>query len=136
MSDEHTIRARRGADRSADGTVEEVLPDGSTRQLVSGTDWDHLAAMTEAEIEANALSDPDNPPMTDEELSSMRPVPNPREIRRRLHMTQEQFATRFHLRIGTVRDWEQGKKEPDSAAKTLLRVIDHNPEAVLQALER
>ena len=132
MSDEHTIRAR----RCADGTVEEVLPDGSTRHLESGTDWDYLAAMTEAEIEANALSDPDNPPMTDEELSLMRPVPNPRQIRHRLHMTQEQFATRFHLRIGTVRDWEQGKKEPDSAAKTLLRVIDHNPEAVLQALEQ
>ncbi len=132
MSDEHPIRARRGAD----GTVQEVLPDGSTRHLESGTDWDYLAGMTEAEIEANALSDPDNPPMTDEKLSLMRPVPNLREIRRRLHMTQEQFATRFHLRIGTVRDWEQGKKEPDSAAKTLLRVIDHNPEAVLQALER
>lgn len=132
MSDEHTIRARHGAD----GSVEEVLPDGSARTLASGTDWDYLAAMTEAEIEANALSDPDNPPMTKEELSRMRPVPNPREIRQRLHMTQEQFAARFHLRIGTVRDWEQGKKEPDSAAKTLLRVIERNPEAVLQALER
>jgi len=132
MSEEHTIRARRGAD----GIVEELLPDGSTRLLVSGTDWEGLAAMSETEIEANALSDPDNPPMTDQELSSMRPVPNAREIRRRLHLTQEQFAARFHLRIGTVRDWEQGKKEPDSAAKTLLRVIEHNPEAVLQALDR
>jgi putative transcriptional regulator len=131
MSDKRTIRAR----RSTDGTVEEVLPDGSTRRLASGTDWGYLAAMTEAEIEANVLSDPDNPPLTDGELSAMRPVPNPRQIRRRLHMTQEQFATRFHLRIGTVRDWEQGKKAPDSAAKTLLRVIEHNPEAVLQALE-
>ena len=68
-------------------------------------------------------------------LSVMRPVPNLRQIRRRLHMTQERFATRFHLRMGTGRDWEQGKKEPDSAAKTLLRVIEHDPEAVLQALE-
>ncbi len=65
----------------------------------------------------------------------MRPVPNPRQIRCLLHMTQEQFWTRVHLRIGTVRDWEQGTKEPDSAAKTLLRVIEHDPEAVLQALE-
>lgn len=132
MSEEHMIRVR----RNSDGTAQEMLPDGSTRPLESGTDWDYLSRMTEQEIEANALDDPDNPPMTREELSRMRPVPNPREIRQRLHMTQEQFATRFHLRLGTVRDWEQGKKEPDSAAKVLLRVIEHNPDAVLHALER
>lgn len=61
-------------------------------------------------------------------------VPNPREIRARLNLTQEQFAERFPLRLGTIRDWEQGKKQPDSAAKVLLRVIDRNPEAVDQAL--
>lgn len=132
MNEGHMIRVR----RNSDGTVEEVLPDGSTQSLASGTDWDYLTSMTEDEIEANALNDPDNPPLTEDELSRMRPVPNPREIRQRLHMTQEQFATRFHLRLGTVRDWEQGKKEPDSAAKALLRVIEHNPDAVLNALER
>jgi len=122
--------------RNSDGTVEEVLLDGSTRVLASGTDWDYLTSMTEQEIEANALDDPDNPPLTEDELSRMRPVPNPREIRQRLHLTQEQFAKRFHLRLGTVRDWEQGKKEPDSAAKVLLRVIERNPDAVLHALEQ
>lgn len=132
MSDEHMVRVRRGRN----GAVEEVLPDGSARPLASsGTDWDHLARLTEQEIDANARDDPDNPPMTAEELSRMRPVPNPREIRHRLHMTQEQFAVRFQLRLGTVRDWEQGKKEPDSAARALLRVIEHNPDAVLRALE-
>jgi len=93
-------------------------------------------AMTEEDVEANACSDPDNPPISWERLEHMSPVPNPKEIRRRLHMTQEEFASRFHLRIATIRDWEQGLKEPDSAAKTLLRVIDMNPEAVLQALEQ
>lgn len=131
MSEEHMIRVR----RNSNGTVEEALPDGSTQPLASETDWDYLASMTEREIEANALDDPDNPPLTEKELSRLRPVPNPREIRQRLHLTQEQFATRFHLRIGTVRDWEQGKKEPDSAAKALLRVIEHNPDVVLHALE-
>ena len=86
--------------------------------------------LTREEIEANALGDPDNPPLTDDELSLMQRVPNPKEIRRRLNLTQEQFAARFHLRLGTIRDWEQGKKEPDSAARALLRVIDRNPEAV------
>ena len=54
--------------------------------------------MTEEEIEANALSDPDNPPLTDEELARMRPVPNPRRIRERLKLTQEQFATSSRCR--------------------------------------
>jgi putative transcriptional regulator len=91
--------------------------------------------MTEEEIEANALSDPDNPPMTDEELSRMRRVPNSKRIRTHLNLTQEQFAERFHLRLGTIRDWEQGKKMPDSAAQVLLRVIEQNPDAVVRALE-
>jgi hypothetical protein len=52
------------------------MPDGSTRPYVSPTktDWARLASMTEEEIEANALSDPDNPPMTEEELARMRPA--------------------------------------------------------------
>jgi putative transcriptional regulator len=131
MSSDDTIRAR----RLADGTVVRVLADGSTQPFASKSDWARVDALSEEDIEANALSDPDNPPIPSERLERMRPIPNPKEIRRRLHMTQEQFATRFQLRIGTVRDWEQGLKEPDSAAKTLLRVIDKNPEAVLQALE-
>jgi putative transcriptional regulator len=90
--------------------------------------------MTEEEIEAHALSDPDNPPLTDEELAQMHRVVSLRKIRTRLNLTQEQFAEQFHLPLGTIRDWEQGKKHPDSAARALLRVIERNPEAVIEAL--
>ena len=131
MSSDDTIRAR----RLPDGTLVQLLPDGSTRQLESRTDWARLEAMTEAEIEANALGDPDNPPLTPAELARLKPVPNPKRIRQRLRMTQEQFAARFQVPLGTLRDWEQGARTPDSAARTLLRVIDKNPEAVIQALE-
>jgi putative transcriptional regulator len=134
MSENDIVRVR----KLADGTLLQVLPDGSTRPYVSPTktDWARLEAMTEEEIEANALADPDNPPLTDEELARMRPVPNPRRIRERLKLTQEQFATRFEVPLGTLRDWEQGVSYPDSAAKTLLRVIDKDPEAVINALAR
>lgn len=131
MSENDTI----GAKRLPDGTVVQVLEGGAIRPLEDRTDWARVDAMTEEEIETNARSDPDNPPLTAEQLSRMEPVPNPKQIRQRLRMTQEQFAARFHLRVGTVRDWEQGLKEPDSAARVLLRVIDKNPEAVIQALE-
>ena len=132
MSENDIVRAR----RLPDGTVVQVLPDGSTRPFEDRTDWARLEAMTEEEIEANALSDPDNPPLTGEELARMRPVPNPRRIRERLKLTQEQFATKFEVPLGTLRDWEQGVSYPDSAAKTLLRVIDKDPEAVVNALAR
>lgn len=132
MSEKDTIRAR----RLDDGTIVQVLPDGSTRPLESRTDWAQLRAMTEEEIESNAASDPDNPPMTHEELARMNPVPNAREIRKRLRLSQEQFAASFHLPLGTVRDWELGRREPDTAARNFLRVIEVNPEAVKQALER
>ena len=132
MSESNMIRAR----LLADGTVVQVLPDGSTRPFEDRTDWARVDAMTEEEVEANALADEDNPPISDEELARMRPVPNPRLIRKRMHLTQEEFSVKFQLPLGTIRDWEQGKKFPDSAAKALLRVIDANPEAVIQALER
>ena len=131
MSESAMIRAR----RLPDGTVVQIMADGSTRLLEDRTDYARLAAMTEEEIEANAASDPDNPPMTDDDLARMRRVPNPREIRRRLHLTQEQFAARFQVPLGTLRDWEQGARQPEAAARTLLRVIEKNPDAVLRALE-
>jgi putative transcriptional regulator len=92
--------------------------------------------MTEQDIEAGAAWDPDNPPISDAWLSTMQRVPSSKAIRLRLQMTQEQFARQFAIPLGTVRDWEQNKKQPDSAARTLLRVIDKDPEAVIHALKR
>jgi putative transcriptional regulator len=132
MSEENIIRAR----RLPDGTVVQVLPDGTTRPLVDTTDYARLDAMTEDEIEANALSDSDNPPLTDEELERFYRVPNPKEIRQKLKMTQEQFAVQFRLSLDTLRDWEQGVQVPDIAARSYLRVIAKNPQAVLEALEQ
>jgi putative transcriptional regulator len=100
------------------------------------TDWQRLANMTEEEIEANALSDPDNPPLSDEELACMRRVPNPKQIRERLGMTQVEFSETYEIPLGTLRDWEQRACEPDMAAKTLLRIIEQDPEGARAALER
>ena len=59
---------------SSDGSSVEMLPDGSTRPVEDRTDHARLAATPEDEIEANALADPDNPPMSDEELARFRPA--------------------------------------------------------------
>ena len=104
--------------------------------MVNNTDWARIAAMTDEEAHQNALADPDNPPLTNEQLSRMWRVPNPREIREQFGLTQREFAQRFEIALGTLRDWEQGSRRPDSAARAYLRVIQHNPDAVLDALDR
>ena len=83
---------------------------------------------------ANAAADPDNPPLSPDELARMRPVSEPREIRQRLRLTQEEFAVRFGVPLALLRDWERGTQQPDGPARTLLRVIDRNPDAVVQSL--
>lgn len=55
-------------------------------------------------------------------------------IRKRQKLSQEAFADRYGLSIGTVRDWEQKRRSPDRAALVLLSVIDRDPEAVTRAL--
>ncbi len=130
MSERNTIRAR----RLPDGTTVQVFPDGSTRPLERQTDWTYFDSLTEDEIEANALADPDNPPISDEELTHFRHVPNPRAIRERLGLSQEQFAERFSTGLARVQEWESGMRHLDATATTLLRVIDKHPEAVLDVL--
>jgi putative transcriptional regulator len=91
--------------------------------------------MTEAEVHAAALADPDAQPLTDARLAQMRPVPRAKTLRRTLGLTQEEFATRYQIPIGTLRDWEQGRVEPDQAAQAYLRAIAGNPAAVQCALQ-
>jgi putative transcriptional regulator len=105
------------------------------RPVPSGrTDWERVRAMTEEEVVAAALSDPDAQPMTPEQLARMRRLPDVKALRVRLGMTQEQFASTYCLPLGTVRDWEQGRTRPDAPALALLAVIDREPEIVRRAL--
>jgi putative transcriptional regulator len=98
-------------------------------------DWSRADAMTDAEIHTAALADPDARPLTPERLAGMKQTPRPKIIRRALGLTQEEFATRFHIPLGTLRDWEQGRAEPDQPARAYLKVIAIDAEAVQRALE-
>jgi putative transcriptional regulator len=60
--------------------------------------------------------------------------PDPREIRKRLGLTQNEFAGLLDVSVGTLRNWEQGRRKPQGPAKTLLRVADCEPEALLEVL--
>lgn len=64
------------------------------------------------------------------------PAIDVRAIRRKLGLSQTEFALRFGFSLGTVRHWEQGQRYPEGAARVLLLVIEHNPEAVTAALAK
>ena len=92
-------------------------------------------AMTDDEVTAAALADPDAQPLTDADFARMKRVPRAKTLRRALGLTQEEFATRYHIPVGTLRDWEQGRSEPDQPAKAYLKAIAGDPDAVSRALE-
>jgi len=92
--------------------------------------------MTEAELHANALNDPDNPPLSEEDLDEMRPALDPRAIREQLSLSQSEFAARFGIPLGTVKDWDQGRRRLDASSQALLRVIQYAPETVENALKQ
>jgi putative transcriptional regulator len=115
----------------ADGKVFEQLPDGTEREFPPTA----IRAMTKAEIEAAAEADPDARPMTPEQLRTARRVPRTTTLRRALRLTQEEFAARYRIPIGTLRDWEQGRCEPDQTARAYLTVIAHDPEGVQRAFQ-
>jgi len=59
-----------------------------------------------------------------------------KRIRESLDMSQHEFAAKFGISVGTLRNWEQGLRVPDGPARAYLAVIKHEPEAVLKSLEK
>jgi putative transcriptional regulator len=59
-----------------------------------------------------------------------------RDLRRRAHLTQQEFAAKLGVPVETIRNWEQGKRMPRGPARALLTVIAHAPETVFAALAK
>jgi putative transcriptional regulator len=93
-----------------------------------------LDAMTDAEITAAALSDPDNPPLTPEEAARVAAARRVQDIRRRTGLSQARFAAEYRINIARLRDLEQGRTRADSALLAYLTVIGREPELVKRAL--
>jgi putative transcriptional regulator len=109
--------------------------------IETDTDWDAVDALTNEEIHAAALADPDAQPIplgTDEELAKLglHRLVNVKKLRERLGLTQEAFAATYRIPVGTLRDWEQCRKNPDAPARAYLLVISRNPEVVAEWLKR
>jgi putative transcriptional regulator len=85
-------------------------------------------------IEQAARADRDAQPLTEADLKRMKRTPRAKIIRRALELTQEEFAARYHIPLGTLRDWEQGRAEPDQPTLAYLTLIACDPDRVNHVL--
>jgi putative transcriptional regulator len=130
MRSKSIVRVERRA-----GKYVEVLPDGGTRPLTGKSDLPRLATMTDEEIIAAARADPDAAqPRTEAQLKRVRRVSPAKRLRWKLGLSQAEFAQKFHIPLGTLRDWEQHRTEPDRAARAYLKVIAADAGFVERAL--
>ena len=85
-----------------------------------------------------SLVEPDydyDAPLTDEEFERGRSAMFVRRARAATGLSQDAFAARFGIPVGSLRDWEQGRRLPDAAAQNYLRVIAKMPDEVAKVLE-
>ncbi len=125
-----TIVAR----RLPDGNLVEVLPDGTTRHMSDTTDWAVAAALTDEEITAAALADPDAQPLPEGWIDRAARGPHPLLVRKRLRLTREEFATRYHIPMDVIIAWEQRTLSPDDIARAYMKVIMADPVGVAKAV--
>ena len=92
--------------------------------------------LSEDAAERAARADRDARPLSDDDLKRMKRTPQAKIIRRALELTQEEFALRYHIPLGTLRDWEQGRAEPDQPTRAYLTLIARDPEHVDRTLNR
>jgi putative transcriptional regulator len=95
-----------------------------------------LDAMSDDKITAAARADPDNPPLSAEELARIRAARRVRAVRIRSGLSQTEFARAFHINVARLRDLEQGRTRADSALLAYLAVNDEAPEMVGPALRK
>lgn len=105
------------------------------------TNWLKVKSLSEKAIVKAAKSDLDALPLKKRQLAKFRRVNPPQEInveriRKMLNLSQEEFANYFGISERTLQEWEQGRRKPRGPARTLLKIIEHEPKAVQRALHR
>ena len=103
-------------------------------KLPDRTDWARLRTMSEEEVEAAALSDPDNLPLAPDALARGTAGIGVRTLRERLGLTQVEFSSIYRIPVATLRAWETGRLRPDAPARTLLSAIAREPDTMRRLL--
>jgi putative transcriptional regulator len=104
-----------------------IDPDNPATLPAGRVDFDRLDATTEQNISAQQHMD--------EADAMLDAAKFARRVRKRLGLSQAEFSHRIDVSLDTIRNWEQGKRRPTGAAKTLLKILDKVPEAALAALK-
>ncbi len=114
-------------------TRAEIIKGGGGR-----VDWERVDRTTDEDIDRMIAEDPDTALDVTTMPGPFRLVdptaPDVRAIRRKLRLSQAQFAKRFGFSVRTIQEWEQGRALPDRPARILLRVIAKSPKTVARAV--
>lgn len=105
----------------------KISPPTANSGRVGRIDIARVDATTEAEIQAHIEED--------EKEAMLDAAKFARRVRKRLGLSQTEFSERIEVSVETIRNWEQGRRYPTGAAKTLLKILDRVPEASLSALQ-
>ncbi len=97
-----------------------------TGKLSGRIDPQRVDATTEADITRHKAADDADAMLVAAKFA--------RRVRRRLGFSQEEFAERIDVSLGTIRNWDQGMRSPTGAAKALLKILEKAPEAMIAAL--
>jgi putative transcriptional regulator len=112
-----------------DGTLALMTSDGNEEALPGKP----IAAITPEQAKEATHQEPDTPlPGTE----NSRLAPHVATLRGALALTQEEFASRYQIPLGTLCDWEQGRSEPDQPMCAYLTVIARHPEVVRRTIQR
>ena len=117
-------------------TTVRLEPNGRMmRQTETG--WEEVVRepLPPVDPDFEPVYDPENPPLTDAQLAGMKRISPAKHLRFRLGLSQQEFAARYQIPIGTLRDWEQHRSEPDAPARAYLQVIAADPQGVAEKLE-
>jgi len=106
----------------------EIRKTAAEARASAKVDWSRIDATTKEDMRRHALED-------GEETNDARSfTESPESIRRRLGMSQAQFATAIRVPLRTVQNWEQRRTRPDQPALALLRILAREPDVALKAL--
>ena len=111
-------------------TIGQVSDVENIRRMKPRINPTKIAATTEADIRRHMSEDGDD----ESDFADFAPVIPPRVLRKKLQMTQIEFARALRIPLATLRNWEQGRVLPDPAARSLLTIVAKNPRAALRAL--
>jgi putative transcriptional regulator len=101
------------------------------RRMKSKTNRAKINRTTESDIRRHMIEDGQDPKS---DLSGFAPVIPPQLLRKKLGMTQPEFARALRIPLSTLRNWEQGRVLPDPAGRSLLTIVAKNPKFALKAL--